>query len=340
MNIREQIEILLKYKNISKVELARRLDIYPQSLCSRLNSKYFNLQFLISVAKVTDSSFYIYVKDNKSDLEITNTTQEQIEKTMNIKELINILLKYKHISKVELARRLDTLPQLLNAKLNSKRLNLQFLTSVAKVTDSSFYIYFKDNINNQKITDNIQEQISKTKIKYQIEILLKYKNITKPELARRLGISRQAIHDRLNSKSLNLYPDLQFLTSITKATDCSLNFYIKDNNIDSEITEITDATQEQIEKTMNIREQIEILLAYKNITKPELARRLDILPQLLNTKLNSKKLNLQFLTSVAKATDSSFYIYFKDNINNQKIIENKITDVNTNSEKGINSEIY
>ena len=249
---------------------------------------------------------------------------------MNIREQIEILLKYKNISKVELARRLDTLPQLLNAKLNSKRLNLQFLTSVAKVTDSSLKIYFKDNINNQEITENIQEQISKTKIKELIEILLIYKNISKKELARRLSIHPQTLYDKLNLKYLNLHPYLQFLTSVAKATDCSLNFYIKDNNIDSEITEITDATQEQIE----------ILLAYKNITKPELARRLDILPQLLDTKLNSKKLNLQFLTSVAKATDSSFYIYFKDNINNQKIIENQITDVNTNSEKGINSEIY
>lgn len=72
-------------------------------------------------------------------------------------------------------------------------------------------------------------------------------------------------------------------------------------------------------KMFNLKNEIESLLEYRELTKAELARFLNISPQHLNSQLNSKNLNLQFLKNVADITDCNLQIFFQDNKYKQKI---------------------
>ena len=74
---------------------------------------------------------------------------------------------------------------------------------------------------------------------------------------------------------------------------------------------------------MDILEQITTLLTYRELSKAELARRLDISPQNLNRKLRTKNMDLQFLNKVANVLDCNLQMFFQDNKYKRKLITRK-----------------
>ncbi len=57
LNISEQIKVLCVRANISNAELARRLNVSPQSLSAKLKRESFTIQNLEQIAEVTGSEF-------------------------------------------------------------------------------------------------------------------------------------------------------------------------------------------------------------------------------------------------------------------------------------------
>ena len=57
MKISEQIRVLCVRANISNAELARRLNVSPQSLSAKLKRESFTIQDLEQIAEVTGSEF-------------------------------------------------------------------------------------------------------------------------------------------------------------------------------------------------------------------------------------------------------------------------------------------
>lgn len=74
---------------------------------------------------------------------------------------------------------------------------------------------------------------------------------------------------------------------------------------------------------MNILDNINMLLEYKNISKAQLARLLNMSPQNLNRKLNAERIDLHFLKKVADVTDTTFNFGFIDNKYKQKLTTKK-----------------
>lgn len=65
LKISEQIKVLCVRANISNAELARRLNVSPQSLSAKLKRESFTVKDLEEIAEATGSEFYhIFVLPN------------------------------------------------------------------------------------------------------------------------------------------------------------------------------------------------------------------------------------------------------------------------------------
>lgn len=65
MKISEQIKVLCVRANISNAELARRLNVSPQSFSAKLRRESFSIQDLERIAEVTGSEFqHVFVLPN------------------------------------------------------------------------------------------------------------------------------------------------------------------------------------------------------------------------------------------------------------------------------------
>ncbi|MCR5694156.1 MAG: helix-turn-helix domain containing protein [Clostridia bacterium] len=65
MKISEQIKVLCVRANISNAELARRLNVSPQSFSAKLRRESFSIQDLERIAEVTGSEFqHVFILPN------------------------------------------------------------------------------------------------------------------------------------------------------------------------------------------------------------------------------------------------------------------------------------
>lgn len=65
LKISEQIKVLCVRANISNAELARRLNVSPQSFSAKLRRESFSIQDLERIAEVTGSEFlHVFVLPN------------------------------------------------------------------------------------------------------------------------------------------------------------------------------------------------------------------------------------------------------------------------------------
>lgn len=86
MDILDNVNMLLEYKNLSKAELARLLSISPQNLNRKLNAERIDLHFLMQIADVTDTTFNFGFIDNKYKQKLTTKKEKLYNQINNLNE--------------------------------------------------------------------------------------------------------------------------------------------------------------------------------------------------------------------------------------------------------------
>ena len=125
--------IMVKRKNITETELARRLNIFPQSLSNKMKRDNFTQNDLMKIAEELNCTY--------KSMFVINETEEIIgddTRAGSVEKIRIALIKRGNITEAKLAERLGMSPQNLNQKMKRDNFTQNDLDKIATVLGCSY----------------------------------------------------------------------------------------------------------------------------------------------------------------------------------------------------------